>query len=883
MKRITRTIVPFTLAGLLSVNGLLPAVADAAPNAASGQFKDVSANHWASQYILKMGLRDVVAGYNDGTFRPDESVTQLQALAMVVRNMGLTEEAKKYESTAIPYSVPDWAKGSVALAISKGLIKPTEKNFYPDMPASRAWVAQLMVRMIDKESEVGKASSTLFTDGSSIPDWAKGYVDVAVANDLISGYKEGAGTAFKPNRAVTRAEMVTMLSKGERFLKIESANTRIGYLQSVSGNTLTLTDESGKEQYRYTITSDTQFYNGNVKTTSANLGTDSQLLVISENGQARYVEVINFKQKSKYDKAVLEKVFIEANTVVLRLADGKLQTYTIAKDAVIGAGMDRLKLSDFVNGDEVEFRLNTDGQVSELFRTGLSKAQSLQGSVYDVDKQNKLLTIKASSGKLETYQYSDITYVEYKGKRFPSIEDLLPGDEVKLELTNGIVSKVVVEAEAGKTNGGDVGTVKAISDKDRFVTLQGEDGKIQAYTVAQNAIITLNGALAPTLADVKVGDKVEFKVQKDMITSLAVKNRTVYNNKDLLSGSIFALDKKNRILSLKTTNGELKAYEVVSNAEILINGSSKKELDALDKDMNVSIQLNEDNKIIYINADNRVRAEVVRVNTDDKLLTVKLATGETKVYVVDPKVDITIYDVRGEDLRDLRIGDKIAMKMNGNKITDIEVERSFVYRVTENGGTYSNRLTVQDENGRSHDVIIDSRVTFSIPGIPYPRVSDVKKGDVLRATYLGDDLKEIAIVPNVYGQVVSVSPEMGRIVVRDLNGVTSEVTAAYGTTIQIGDRQYTNINVLKPGDRVQVAEATNGAKSIVVLTKVETTFNSLDPLGDRIYTAKQSYYLPDSLFNRQVNLQSLLRGLRKGDNVAIYLLNNEVYEIEKVN
>jgi hypothetical protein len=80
---------------------------------------------------------------------------------------------------------------------------------------------------------------------------------------------------------------------------------------------------------------------------------------------------------------------------------------------------------------------------------------------------------------------------------------------------------------------------------------------------------------------------------------------------------------------------------------------------------------------------------------------------------------------------------------------------------------------------------------------------------------------------------------------------------------------------------VQIAEAAEGAKSILVLTKVEASFTSLDPVGDRIYTTKGSYYLPDSLFNRQVNLQSLLRSFSKNDAVAIYLLNNEVYEIDK--
>jgi Cu/Ag efflux protein CusF len=884
MKRIKRTIVPFTLAGLLGVNGLiLPADVSAAKKINNpGQFSDVASNHWANQYIVKMGLRNVVAGYEDGTFHPDESVTQSQALVMAIRNMGLTEEAEKYKTVAVPYNVPDWAKGSVALAIAKGLIKTSEKQFYPDMPASRAWVAQLMVRMIGKEEEVGKtANTTAFSDAANIPDWAKEYVKTAVSYGVISGYSEGGSYSFKPNRAVTRAEMVSLLGRGEKYLNIESSNTRLGVLQSVNGSVLTITNQSGT-QYRYTITSKTKFYNGNQKTTSEALPPNSQLLVIGENGQAEYVEVVTSQGKVdnvKRTKATVEKVFDEAQTVVLRMEDGKLQTYSLARDASVYAGMDKVKLAQLIKGDQVEFVLDAEGKISELNRTNVSKEQSLEGSVYDIDKQNKLLTIKAVNGKLEAYQYTDSTYVEYKNKRFPSIEDLLPGDAVKLELQNGLVSKVIV-ANAS-TNAGELGTVKAISAQDKFITLQSENGQIQAYMVAPNAVISLSGTIAPTLADVKVGDKVEVKVENNMIVSLAVKNRTVQGNKDLLSGSIFAIDTTNRILSIKGSNGELRAYEIVPNAEILLTGNSRPSLTDLRKDMLVSIQLNEDNKVIYINADNRTRAEVVYVNPTDRLLTVKLETGETKVYVVDPNVDITIFDVSGEDLRDLRQNDKVALKLSGTKVLEIEVERTFVYRVTENGTTYSNRITAQNERGNARDLIVDGNVTLNIPGILYPKASDVKKGDVLRVTYLGNTLKSVAVVPSVYGQVVAVVPETNKIVVKDLNGVTSEIIAGYGTTIQIGDRQYTNLSALQVGNRVQIAEAAEGAKSILVLTKVEASFTSLDPLGDRIYTTKGSYYLPDSLFNRQVNLQSLLRSFKRDDNIAIYLLNNQVYEIDR--
>jgi hypothetical protein len=112
MKRTKRTVLPFTLAGFLAVNGIvLPAsITQAIPvSTNTKQFSDVASNHWANQHVIKMGLRNVVAGYEDGTFRPDESVTKLQALAMAVRNMGLAAETEKYKNANVLYDVPTWA------------------------------------------------------------------------------------------------------------------------------------------------------------------------------------------------------------------------------------------------------------------------------------------------------------------------------------------------------------------------------------------------------------------------------------------------------------------------------------------------------------------------------------------------------------------------------------------------------------------------------------------------------------------------------------------------------------------------------------------------------------------------------------------------------
>jgi hypothetical protein len=55
---------------------------DSLPAAATG-FSDVPANHWASRYVSFAITRGIVAGFPDGTFRPELPVTASQFASMI--------------------------------------------------------------------------------------------------------------------------------------------------------------------------------------------------------------------------------------------------------------------------------------------------------------------------------------------------------------------------------------------------------------------------------------------------------------------------------------------------------------------------------------------------------------------------------------------------------------------------------------------------------------------------------------------------------------------------------------------------------------------------------------------------------------------------------
>ncbi len=75
-------------------------------------FPDVPGSHWASSYIAYATSLGVIQGYPDGTFRPENPVTYQEAASMLVRALGYEDE----------YLVGTWPASHVNVAMSEGIL-----------------------------------------------------------------------------------------------------------------------------------------------------------------------------------------------------------------------------------------------------------------------------------------------------------------------------------------------------------------------------------------------------------------------------------------------------------------------------------------------------------------------------------------------------------------------------------------------------------------------------------------------------------------------------------------------------------------------------------------------------------------------------------------
>ena len=83
-------------------------------------FTDVNENHQAWADILKMTEAGILDGYEDGTFRPDATITRAQFIKIVNKTLGYTEKVDAV--SFVDVKADDWYYNDLLIAVKAGYI-----------------------------------------------------------------------------------------------------------------------------------------------------------------------------------------------------------------------------------------------------------------------------------------------------------------------------------------------------------------------------------------------------------------------------------------------------------------------------------------------------------------------------------------------------------------------------------------------------------------------------------------------------------------------------------------------------------------------------------------------------------------------------------------
>ena len=132
----------------------------------SGKFSDMNSSDWGCKYAEAALANGYIAA--NKTYRPGDSVTQIEALKMIMQAKGLSKD----ENT-------DWRAGYISKAISEGII---DASFWYDEIAKRSWIFIVGANTYSDAPDLSFEDDSDYT-GDEIPDEIQDILDYFLNGD----------------------------------------------------------------------------------------------------------------------------------------------------------------------------------------------------------------------------------------------------------------------------------------------------------------------------------------------------------------------------------------------------------------------------------------------------------------------------------------------------------------------------------------------------------------------------------------------------------------------------------------------------------------------------------------------------------------------------
>ncbi|WP_414753112.1 fasciclin domain-containing protein [Anabaena sp. CCY 9910] len=198
------------------------------PSTTSANFSDVSSDYWAQPFIQALAQRNIIAGFPDGTFRPNQAVSRAEFATLIQKafNQQPVRQLSASGFTDVPANF--WASQAIREAYETGFLSGYPGNvFRPNqqIPRVQAIVALSSGLNLTTTDSASNILSNNYADASAIPDYAVNGVAAATQSNIVVNY---------PN--VRELNPSTSLTRGEAAAILYQALVRQGQVQPLPSN-----------------------------------------------------------------------------------------------------------------------------------------------------------------------------------------------------------------------------------------------------------------------------------------------------------------------------------------------------------------------------------------------------------------------------------------------------------------------------------------------------------------------------------------------------------------------------------------------------------------------------------------------------------------------
>lgn len=172
-------------------------------------FTDVPNDFWAGAYIGELARRNILGGFQDGTYKPNEPITRAQFASIVDRAFDKPKVRQGLAFEDVPANY--WARSSIDDAVQIGFMNGYPRGeFRPDqqIPLHQLQIA-LATGLNLQPQTPPEQTLAKYEDAKELPKWAQPKVAAAVESGLITGFP--SPQRLTPNRIATRADAAALI------------------------------------------------------------------------------------------------------------------------------------------------------------------------------------------------------------------------------------------------------------------------------------------------------------------------------------------------------------------------------------------------------------------------------------------------------------------------------------------------------------------------------------------------------------------------------------------------------------------------------------------------------------------------------------------------
>ncbi|WP_339324407.1 S-layer homology domain-containing protein [Paenibacillus sp. FSL W8-0194] len=898
----SKKVVSAVIAGMMVMGSGTAVFADNASNntaaqstAASALFKDVKSGYWAEKHIYKLASQSILLG-NNGLFRPNDNVTQQEAVTMAIRFAGLEGKVDKNASVALPSNmqVNNYFKPYVALAIQQNLLDKTSENAASDSKqtwgerkASREWITEVLIRALGKESQAAALASkaTNFADNGKISAAKRGFVNAALELGLTNGVE---GNRFDPQGSVTRAQLATFFSRAEAYNDVKYANTAEGVVTGLSSNKLDLYVDGAIRTYA--LDNSTMYFTSasESKISFADLKPYTKVLVIGSGSKAAYVEVTDAKEQLESVEGTFQK--LSPGNILWLETNSTFKPFTYDEStAFLDQNGAKIDPSALVVGSKIVIRQETFTSAKKpvivQVKSGVVNKNGT-GTLQSVDTATKSLVIKNASGDLESYTWDDSLVVKYQNQLL-SPSELKNGAVIKYTVKNNVLETVEVTQSVERTIRG---TLYEVGANNATITYKRDGGQLEVKLLAEKPEIFISGIAAPTLSDLNAdetnGDQVEITLNpQDQVTKIQVLNRQMEQKK---GATVVQYEPKSRVLTLMDANK--KPYVVTLDEKTKLSyNASEPTLDGIAPYLTNGRKVNItylSNRALSIDVIYQYEGKVSSLNLTTKKLTLLGADGQSITLPFNNPV-VSVYGKSSGSLSDVKVGTDIAAVLNATQdaIQTIQVKTNVQFELL--GVDYANSRVTVKKDGVTSQFYVDKTALKDENGQAIT-VQDLRAGQLLNVTFNGTEPASVQLVKLTTGEVTAVNSSTApSITVKTYGGTTETFKLDSSSKIMNDAGSALSITNVSAGNRVEVRKDADGNSVVKVLSVATKAFWKYDSYAKEIYVKRQNvndvnqFPLSPAAYIHQGDTTLTVQSLKENDNIVLYLSNGTIVEIQK--